>query len=165
VTAFRIVQAEAVRQLPAKDNWPAKRVVHYTLEADGNETLATDFIKVDDPIPEVGSTIEAELGEQDNFDKGRRKLKRPQRGGGGGPRGEYRQKMHPEERRHVEFQSARRDALTYIGHKIALGKLEDFDLSDLAKITDALRRLDDPPAPVSDVPGDDSGLPSLNEPI
>jgi hypothetical protein len=160
VTAFRVVQAEAVRQLPAKDNWPAKRVVHYTLEAGGNETLATDFIKVDDPIPEVGSTIEAELGEQDNFDKGRRKLRRPKQGGSGPMR-----KRDPSETRAIQRQHSQEMALRFIAIKAGIGKLPDgdFDFASVVKITDAFERDLAPPPAASDVPGDTEGLPPARD--
>jgi hypothetical protein len=150
---FRVVQAEQVRTLEPKGDSPALVIDHLTLEANGTETLATAFRRPTTPLPEVGSTVEGELGDPDSFDKGRRKFRKAKAGPGG-----YR-KRDPNESHRIEMQSARRDAVAILTAKMQAGKIENFDLSDVAKATDALMRLLDPPAAPSDVPGDVSDLP------
>jgi hypothetical protein len=156
--SYRVEAAQEVRRLPEKENYPPRAVDHLTLSANGTQTLVTMFRKVGDPLPDVGSTIELELGEQDRFDKDRRKATKPRSGGGGGFR-----KRDPSETHRIEMQSARRDALHYIELKIRLGKVTDFDIGDVGKITDRLHRLLEPPPPPSDVPADTEGLPPADD--
>jgi hypothetical protein len=154
---YRVVQAEQVRTLEPKGDSPALVIDHLTLEANGTETLATAFRRPTTPIPEVGSTVEGELGDPDSFDKGRRKFKKSRP-----PQGGYRQR-DPNESHRIEMQSARRDAVAILTAKMQAGKIKNFDLSDVAKATDALMRLLDPPAAPSDVPGDTEGLPPARD--
>jgi hypothetical protein len=166
MTAFRVTQAEEVRQLPAKGDFPPSAVDHLTLEANGTEVLATAFRKLDTPLPAVGSMLEGELGDQDNFDKGRRKFKKARMGGGSGNQSakdaywERKEQRDIEAQPRIEFQSARRDAIHILDIKMRHGRIEDFDASDVGRIADKLMRLVDPPAPASDVPADTEGLPS-----
>jgi hypothetical protein len=155
--SYEVVEATQAKTLPAKDDKPELAVDHYTLRSNGQQILVTCFRRATTPIPTAGQTLEGELGDQDNFEKGRRKFKRSRPGGG------TMRRRDPGESRRIEMQSARRDALHYIELKVKLGKVEDFDISDVGKVADGLQRLLEPPPAPSDVPGDTTGLPPAND--
>jgi hypothetical protein len=148
-------------------------VDHLTLEQNGQQILVTAFRKQENPIPKPGDTLEGELGDNDRFDKDRRKFKRARPQGGGTMR-----RRDPAETRAIQRQHSQEMALRYISIKAMLhandpeladvegNRLErwDFDISDVWKLTDAFDRdLDPTPRATSDIPGDDGGLPPLND--
>lgn len=154
--AYEVIDAAKVRELPGKDDRPALDIVHLTIQSNGTKTLATMFQKKDTALPKPGDTLELELGEQDNFDKGRRKAKRA--GAGGGFRG-----RSPRESRRIERQHAQHMALEYIRIKASIGGLpqepngkQGFDLSDVFQIADKFDEDLNPAPPASELPLDES---------
>jgi hypothetical protein len=157
MSTFQVVAAQEVRRMPAKDQFPEKAVDHLTLSANGTQTLVTMFRKVGDPLPDIGSTLEGELGDPDRFDKDRRKFSRARQGGG------FRQR-NPAESRRIERQHAQHMSLLYIKAKLDAGLIKSFTFDQVQQMADAFDR-DLEPAPAKDeaMPFDDQGLPPLND--
>lgn len=158
MSQFEIVAAQEVRRLPAKDGWPEKAVDHYTLKQNGSQILATAFRKLEEPIPKPGDVIEGELGENDRFDKDRRKFSTARKGGAGGFR-----KRDPAESRRIERQHSQHMALEYIRIKASIGALpqepngkQGFDLSDVFQIADKFDEDLNPAPPASELPLDEN---------
>lgn len=161
---FQVQSATVARQLPARDNFAARNVVH--LNAIGEDQvsyLLTWFAPADAGAPSAGEVIDGELGDPDTIDSGRRKFlpagrarqqapgQQPMNSGGPPASIAGEQALRS---RHIQRQHSQEMALRYLTLRVQRGDMGEAPVIDLDLIGRIASWFDRDVIGIAPAPGD-----------